>query len=390
VHRSRGCFVLCRSERSHIRKNFDVEDVSAEYKGKVVSRKSLQAFGDDDDDEDDDDEAADEDDDDDEAEEGEDEEEEEAGEGAAEQEDDEDEEDAQDEDDDGEDEDGEDDEEDAEGTKGMLASGLSAQQKRVQQQLAALEAQDTDDTNALLFAGRGAGTVSAGSKGAASQYTKSVHMANQQAWYSHMLNLRIRVQGLVAAANRLPPAAAVPLAEDASTATDAQKEVVAPHELRAGYEAASSSVAPAYSSALRGASRLLEDLFSLQSALLAQNTRIWASSQQDNAADDGQEAADNEDPETAEARLPKWQGLQLQDGKKRKRGADDNKGGDSDAEEDDNDDTSTVAAADPEEVLSAYWDYLSGSVTTFLRPVQDALLDKWNNKTLDGMAVMVP
>jgi len=210
------------------------------------------------------------------------------------------------------------------------------------------------------------------------QYTKSVHMANQQAWYSHMLNLRIRVQGLVAAANRLPPAAAVPLAEDASTATDAQKEVVAPHELRAGYEAASSSVAPAYSSALRGASRLLEDLFSLQSALLAQNTRIWASSQQDNAADDGEEAADNEDPETAEARLPKWQGLQ--GGKKRKRGVDDNEGGASDAE-DDNDDASTVAAAEPEGVLSAYWDYLSGSVTPFLRPVQDALIDKWNNKT---------
>jgi hypothetical protein len=106
------------AERSHIRKHFDVEDISKEYKGKVVSRKSLQPFAADESEEEEEDGEEEEADEDAEEEEGEDDEQMEEQEEA--------DEDAEDAEMDGDDEEeqGDDDEEqdgsDAEGAKGML------------------------------------------------------------------------------------------------------------------------------------------------------------------------------------------------------------------------------------------------------------------------------
>jgi hypothetical protein len=370
------------SERSHIRKNFDVEDISEEYRGRVVSRKQLDfGGGQQEDDEEEEDEEEGEDDDGEDAEEeedeqddGEDDEEEEEGE-------DDDEQDGEDEDDEDEDDEDEEDDDDEEegggGTKAMLASGLSDQQRQVQQQLAALEAEDAAGAGgaASLFQPRGAAASTSKGKtapsSATSQYTKSLHMQNQLSWYTQLLNLRIRVQGVVAAANRLPAAADVSVADQAPSA-DAVDAV----SVRQRFEAAAPAVTPAYSATLRGARKLLDELFDLQHELMQQNARLFAAGA---GATEDEDEQDEEDEQTR-SRIPRWQGLA---GSKRRRATseDETEAASDDEEEGANNGHGGGATADEQAAVDQYWQYLSGSLTPFFRPIQDALIDKWNTKT---------
>lgn len=316
---------LSSSERSTIRKNFDIEDVSEEYKGKVVSRKSLQAFSDEEDDDED----------------GEDDELEQAADDQME--DDEDEEDGEDDEEDGEDDEDDEDDDKPRAKKGsaasMLAEGLSEQQLQVQAQLAALE--EEDEASSSLFAPRGSASSGVASASASSQYTKSTHVKNQLAWYTHLLNLRIRVQGILANSNRLP------------AETDGALEV------RRAFIEQDAEVRPAYAAAFNGAGQLLEDLFALQTGLMQQNTKIFAPT-----------TTEEEDDEGATPTIPQFTGV----GVKRKH----------DGDEADDDDTE--AALDDQEqkaeaALDAYWEYMNSTLTPFFRPIQDALIDKWNTKT---------
>lgn len=315
-----------------------MDDVSKEYEGKVISRKSLQAFSDDEEDE-----AEEEEEEDEEMEDGEDEDEY-AGEDAGDDEliDDEEEDEDEDEDQEDQDDDEDDDSEHEYGASSMLVDGLTDQQLKVQQQLAALEEEDEQTTSVFQPRGSAATSSSAtnSSTTAASQYTKSVHMKNQLVWYKHLLNLRIRLQGVLSNANRLPPPA-----EEAEG-------------LREQFEAESEEVKPAFDDAVQNASKLLEELFELQSGLMTQNEKIFAANQED------------EDDSSASP-IPTYQGI----GKKRKH---------SGADADEDDDAETQPAADDidsDEILDSYWSYLSTEVTPFFRPVQDALITKWNTKT---------
>jgi len=358
------------SERSHIRKNFDVEDISEEYRGRVVSRKQLDFGGGQ---QEDDEEEEEEDDDGENAEEEEEEDE---------QDDEEEEEEGEDDDEDGEDEDdeNEEDEDDEEGggTKAMLASGLSDQQRQVQQQLAALEAEDAAGAGgaASLFQPRGAAASTGKGKtapsSATSQYTKSLHMQNQLSWYTQLLNLRIRVQGVVAAANRLPAAADVSVADQAPSA-DAVDAV----SVRQRFEAAAPAVAPAYSATLRGARKLLDELFDLQHELMQQNARLFAAGA--GATEDEDEQEDEEEEEAgSRSRIPRWQGLA---GSKRRRATSEDETEAASNDEEEGASNGHGVITDEQAAVDQYWRYLSGSLTPFFRPIQDALIDKWNTKT---------
>ena len=252
------------------------------------------------------------------------------------------------------------------------ATGLSVQQRRVQQQLALLEEED-ESAGTSLFAPRGAAAAAAAavtSSTATSQYTKSLHMKHQLAWYTNLLNLRIRVQGVLASANRLPPAVAA-ADEDAGADSDSTQ----PANVRAQFEAASPAVAPAYSAALRGARKLLDELFELQHGLMAQNSKIFtaASATADDDDDDAEQSDDT-------AHIPQWQGAV--GSRKRKRDASAAEDDETEAaEEDDEDDGEEDSAESAEAALQAYWSYLNTDLNPFFTPIQNALIDKWNTKT---------
>ena len=262
----------------------------------------------------------------------------------------------------------------------FAASGLSAQQRLVQQQLAALEEEDEQSTSLFQPRGAGAGASAVGGAGAAaatvtssnatSQYTKSVHIKNQLAWHTNLLNLRIRVQGVLADANRLPASCSAVVAESSgatsTAASTTSSDASSPAEVRAGFERASSEVAPAYSAAMKGARKLLDELFELQQGLMLQNTKIFAPA---SAGDD-----DEEQEDAPQDRIPKWEGV----GKRKRAEAE----AEADEEEETEDDASaTTTAEGADALLGAYWSHMHGRVTPFFTPIQNALIDKWNTKT---------
>lgn len=342
---------LSLSERSTLRKNFDVDDVTEEYKGRVVSRRSLVAFSDDSEDEHivDDEE--------------EDEEDQQGGDIDVDIDADidldldfDDEKDDEDDEEDGDDEDGgEDDEDDGEDadddddagsdsgdqTGALLVTGLTAQQLKVQQQLALLEEEDEQPTS--LFAPRGptANATSVANASATSQFTKATHVKNQLAWHSQLLNLRIRMQGLVSHANRLPA-----LIDDGV-------------EIRRSFESRDSNVRPGYSAALSEAGATLKQLFQLQTGMMRQNTKIFAQ-----GGEEEENAADN---------IPSYTPSK---GVKRKHDDDEDEPAD-----DDDDDDGNHTEQDEEAELDRIWNYMQSELTPFWRPVQDALISKWNTKT---------
>jgi len=329
------------SERSSIRKHLGVEELSAEYSGRVVSRKQLDAGSESEDAEEDEEDAGDEEDaaDDDEGEEDE-EEEDEEGEGSEE-----DDEQYSDEDEEGEDDD------DMAASSSMLVAGMNEEQRRIQQQLDALE--EEDERAASLFRPRGAAASAASSNiDANSQYEKSLHMRHQISWYNQLLHARIRIQGALNSANRLPPSMPIPV-------TLPGQSMETSIDVRSKFETAAPTIHVAYNNAMGQAKKLFNELCQLQSGWMRENRTLYAS--KPNGA---------EDDEESDSRIPEFKGVT---GMKRKRSQ--SNGTDHDGATTDDDEM------DDESVVSAYWSYLNDDVRPVIQPVTDALIDKWNRST---------
>jgi len=378
------------SEKKTLRKNLDVNDVVKEYEGKVISRKDLKEFSDEDEAEDseegeDDEQSDDLDEDANESEEneegdeiGNDDEEEEAdedgmedveGQSFSEEDEDENAEDYDDEsqasdeaDDDG-DEDAVDRRRGKKLSDSMFSAGVSDQQSKLAAQLKALEESEKQaDENVSLFHARGKNAATKTTP-VVSTYTKSVHMKNQVTWYSQLLNLRIRMQSLLNAANRLPPD------HDTISEPNSTQSVTS---VREQFESVDASVPSSFDRAFETTSKLMEELMDLQHGLMKQNEKVF------NTSEDNEDSDDAEHAHSKNA-VPQFKGVSFYmrpRNSKRKRSMDD---------DNDSDTSDDLSSLPPEQrrsrKLDAYWTYLSNELDPFLTPIQNALINKWNLRT---------